>query len=96
MNSLTAYAIDTIKDYINHVEETGQWYWSTLAQRSFVKWAAMSLIERMQQCKDRPPLMIIESFKEDMYMYSCSNERTELLFATAIEAAEDIEDLLVG
>lgn len=94
MRSANDYAIDEVNDYIYHIEEIGSWYGFDLKRISFSKWAAMEIINRLGN-QDMPPLMIIESFREDMYMYACSNKKTEEIFSTAVDVANDIDDLLI-
>jgi hypothetical protein len=94
MKTAADYAIDEIRDYIYHVEEMGSWYGLNFEEISFSKWAAMEIINRLKN-RDTPPLMIVESFKEEMYMYACSNKKTEEIFSIAVDVADAIDALLI-
>lgn len=96
MDSIITYAIDEVNEYIYYIEEMGMWRGLSFEERSLAKWAAKEVIERMKHCENEPPLTIIQVFKEEMYMYACSNEKTSNIFSIAVDVANDLDDRLVS
>lgn len=96
MKTPNDYAIDEVKDYIYHIEEMSSFYGLNLEQQSFSKWAAIEIIKCLKEHTDVPPLVIIESFREEMYMYACSNKKTSFIFSIAVDVANHVDDILVS
>lgn len=96
MKTANDNAISTVRHCINSllndaVNKRGY----SLAQESYSKWAARELLIRLEKNKGRPPLMIIEEFRDQMDRYSTMNVRTSYPFSCAKDMAEWIIDLLI-
>lgn len=91
-NDINEHAIQLIRERIMYIKEYGYIYGWNLEWVSFSKWAAIEIIKRLKTQTDLPPLVILGAFKDEMYMYACSNESP--LFSIAIDVANDIDDLL--
>ena len=96
MKTANDNAISTVRHCINSLlnEDVNKRGYS-LAQESYSKWAARELLIRLEKNKGRPPLMIIEEFRDQMDRYSTMNVRTSYPFSCAKDMAEWIIDLLI-
>lgn len=61
-------------------------------KRSYSRWAAYEIIERIMDKPFEMPLCIIENFIFEMAMYACygEDEHRSFIFQTAVETAEEI------
>lgn len=87
-----------IQNYMNKYLFEPQINWSKreFLKRSYSRWAASEILERIM---DRPfdqPDIIVEGFFLEMYMFIHSEEESEsdLIFSTARDTAEDILHLI--
>lgn len=81
--------IDEIKDYIYYIEELADNGELSLEHASFARTAAYRIIELLEQSPNKSPYDIIEEFRNDMYIYACSNN--SFVFSIAIDVANDLE-----
>ena len=96
MKTANDNAISTVRHCINSLlNEAVNKRGYSLAQESYSKWAARELLIRLEKNKGRPPLMIIEEFRDQMDRYSTMNVRTSYPFSFAKDMAEWIIDLLI-
>lgn len=87
---------------INYMEEClfepkRNWpeYWFN--QKSYSRWAANEILERVMDHPMMPPIMVIEEFMITMDLYSCMAEdtRVSIIFSIAKDTAEDIMSLFL-
>ena len=86
-----------LQGYITeHLFEPGSnWPKFYFDERSYSRWAANEIIERVKEHKTTPPIVIIEEFILELDNYSCINPKNEELFSFARDAAEDILGLFL-
>ena len=95
MNELEArIVLKYIDEYLSEPIES----YSTkgLGQRSYSRWAAYEIIERLMEYPFNPPDEIVEAFIIEMtgYSYMAKDPRTARIFEIAMDTAEDILCLL--
>ena len=96
MKTANDNAISTVRHCINSLlNEAVNKRGYSLAQESYSKWAARELLIRLEKNKGRPPLMIIEEFRDQMDRYSTMNVLTSDPFSVAKDMTEWIIDLLI-
>lgn len=90
-------AICKIMSYIENAlfEPRYRWSESMFKERSYSRWAAFEILERIMDRPFTQPDLIIEEFIIKMAYFSCINEDTEAsrMFIVARDAAEDILSL---
>lgn len=65
-------------------------------QASYMKWAGREVLIRLCKHPEIPPLIVIESFRDECDSYSCVNPRTSYVFSCAKDMLEWIIDLLIS
>lgn len=91
MNKL---AVSVIQEYIDKYlfEPRSNWPTYEFNVRSYSRWAANEIIERIQNDSDRSPVSIISEFirEVDLYSEKTPTNQSQLIFSVAKETAIDI------
>lgn len=84
-------AILIIKDYMTEhlFEPCARWPEYYFAERSYARWVATEILERLEHSQ-ASPINVIADFIRELDDYSCVNTHNELLFSMARDAAEEI------
>lgn len=92
-------AVDIIREYIQEYlfEPSVSWDKTEFMKRSYARWAAYEIVNRIM---DNPFDMILDTidcFIAEMVIYVCcgKSRQSSFIFQTAIETAEDIALLFV-
>ena len=92
-------AVDTIREYIqeNLFEPSFSWDKREFETRSYSRWAAYEVLNRVIDHPIDAPLDTIENFVLEMAMYAHygKNEHRSFIFQIAFETATEIALLLV-
>ena len=94
MESPTKRAIYTVRYAIETMPVTQRGY--NFEQASYMRWAGREVLIRLCKHPEIPPLIVIESFRDECDSYSCVNPRTSYVFSCAKDMAEWIIDLLIS
>lgn len=79
-----------------HLFEPGpNWPKYYFDERSYSRWAANEIIERVKAQPSTAPIVVIEDFIRELDNCYCASEKNETLFSIARDAAEDIIDLFL-
>ena len=65
-------------------------------QASYMRWAGREVLARLRKHPETPPLIVIESFRDECDSYSCVNLRRSYVFSCAKDMLEWIIDLLIS
>ena len=65
-------------------------------QKSYSRWAGRELLALLEKNADRPPLILIEEFRDKLDAYSCVNKDTSYAFSCAKDMTEWVIDLLIN
>lgn len=91
-------AIYKIMGYIENAlfEPRYRWSESVFKERSYSRWAAFEILERIMDRPFTPPDLIIDEFIIKMEYFSCFHEDTEAsrMFIIARDAAQDILEII--
>lgn len=81
-----------IQDYITeHLFEPGpNWPRYYFEERSYSRWVANEIIERIKAQPSTSPMIVIEDFIRELDNCYCASEHHEVLFSIARDAAEEI------
>ncbi len=74
------------------------WNKQEFKKRSYERWAADEICERIMDHPFDPPLDTIENFIFEMYIFACFSDEDEqrtFIFQTAVEIAEELALLFV-
>ena len=91
-------AIIKIMNYIENVlfEPGYRWDEFIFKERSYSRWAAYEILNRIIDKPLHPPDLVIESFIIELTFYSCLKEDTEAsrMFIIARDASQNILELI--
>jgi hypothetical protein len=95
--SMNEAVILILQDYISeHLFEPGpNWPSYYFAERSYSRWVANEIIERVKAQPLTAPIIVIEDFIRELDNCYSANEQNEMLFSIARDAAEDIISLFL-
>lgn len=68
----------------------------TLKEKSYSMWAINELLFRLEQTPSVPPLLTMESFRDELYGFSLMNANNSSIFFTAYKAVDDAIHSLVS
>ena len=94
MESPTERAIYTVRYAIATMPVVQRGY--NFEQASYMRWAGREVLIRLCKHPEIPPLIVIESFRDECDSYSCVNPRTSYVFSCAKDMLEWIIDLLIS
>lgn len=94
MGAPTERAIYTIKYAIATMPIKQRGY--NFKQASYMRWAGRELLMQLNKYPQIPPLMVIESFRDECDSYSRLNPKTSYTFSCAKDMLEWIIDLLIS
>lgn len=94
MESPTERAIYTVRYAIATMPVIQRGY--DFEQASYMRWAGREVLIRLCKHPEIPPLIVIESFRDECDSYSCVNPRTSYVFSCAKDMLEWIIDLLIS
>ena len=94
MESPTERAIYTVRYAIATMPVIQRGY--NFEQASYMRWAGREVLIRLCKHPEIPPLIVIESFRDECDSYSCVNLRTSYVFSCAKDMLEWIIDLLIS
>ncbi len=94
MRASTERAIHTVRYAISTIPVTQRDY--NFEQASYMRWAGREVLRRLFKNPETPPLVIIESFRDECDSYSCINPMTSYVFSCAKDMTEWIIDLLIS
>lgn len=78
MESPTKRAIYTVRYAIATMPVIQRGY--NFEQASYMRWAGREVLIRLSKHPETPPLIVIESFRDECDSYSCANPRTSYVF----------------
>lgn len=89
---LTEIAVQRILRYMeDHLfEPDRKWPIDISEQRSYARWAAFEIVERLFSTPFEDPYIVIEEFRLEMLSYSCMFDGEKNMFAIAEYVATDI------
>lgn len=85
-------AIMIAHDYAEYVEYIFEQRGYSVRDLSYAKSSAAEIIKRIAESPDKPPLVVIEEFRDKMIFYS---KKDKPLFVTACETADELMDLFM-
>jgi hypothetical protein len=65
-------------------------------QESYSRWATREILILLEKNRDKPPLTVVEEFRDKMDRYSCINLENSYKFSVAKDMAEWIIDWLIA
>ena len=85
-----------IRWYIRE-NENHQYLWQTdeYKQEVYSLWAARELLNELRKNKNKPPLIVMEDFRDKMDRYSCVNPATSFIFSVAKDTIEMFIDMII-
>jgi hypothetical protein len=84
-------AIECIVQYIADLRvPTNSLRKAKFKQDSYSLWAAYEILHRVETCRDRRPIEIVDDFRQEMDELACENHHTSWIFSVAYDVAEDI------
>lgn len=86
-----------IESYIREhlFDPASSWPKYYFKERSYSRWVANEILERVKEQKTTPPIIVIEDFIRELDDCSCGNENNKLIFSIARDAAEDMLNLFL-
>ena len=93
MESPTERAIYTVRYAIATMPVVQRGY--NFEQASYMRWAGREVLIRLCKHPEIPPLIVIESFRDECDSYSCESTN-KLCFSCAKDMLEWIIDLLIS
>ena len=94
MESPTERAIYTVRYAIATMPVVQRGY--NFEQACYMRWAGREVLIRLCKHPEIPPLIVIESFRDECDSYLCVNPRTSYVFSCAKDMLEWIIDLLIS
>lgn len=97
---MTEVAIGEIQRYLEDTlfEPGNDWPSYIFERRSYARWAAFELLNRLMDHPTEDPVTIVEAFMVEMDIYSYTKEddtKKSFMFSTARDVAENVLYLLV-
>lgn len=91
---------DSVKNMIRwyiRENENHQYLWQTdeYKQETYSIWAARELLNELRKNKNKPPLVVMEDFRDRMDRYSCMNPATSFIFSVAKDTVEMFIDMII-
>lgn len=91
---------DSVKNMIRwYIRETEnhQYLWQTdeYRQEVYSLWAARELLNELRKNRSKPPLIVMENFRDKMDRYSCVNPSTSFIFSVAKDTTEIFIDMII-
>lgn len=87
-------AVSIIQEYVDKhfFSPSNTWCKYEFEKRSYSRWAAYEIIDRIMDKPFEIPICVIENFIFEMAMYACYGEdkHRSFIFQTAVETAEEI------
>ena len=84
------------KEYLQEIEDSETLWWDYgYEQFSYAKWATEEILNLLEEEKDTPPIIVLESFAEKMNNFACMNRVNSFIFSVAADTAVDIENHLI-
>lgn len=85
-----------IRWYIRE-NEKHRYLWQTdeYKQETYSLWAARELLNELRKNKGKPPLIVMEDFRDKMDRYSCMNPATSFIFSVAKDTVEMFIDMII-
>lgn len=85
-----------IRWYIRE-NENHQYLWQTdeYKQEVYSLWAARELLNELRKNRPKPPLIVMEDFRDKMDRYSCVNPATSFIFSVAKDTIEMFIDMII-
>lgn len=68
----------------------------TLKEKSYSMWAINELLLRLEQHSSIPPLLTMESLRDELYSFSSMNANNSSIFFTAYKVVEDAIHSLIS
>lgn len=65
-------------------------------QETYSRWAAEEILRCIQENESRPPITVVEEFKDRMNRYSLMNPNSSYIFSVAYDIAMDILDIFLA
>lgn len=85
-----------IRWYIRE-NEKHRYLWQTdeYKQETYSLWASRELLNELRKNKAKPPLIVMEDFRDKMDRYSCMNPATSFIFSVAKDTVEMFIDMII-
>lgn len=85
-----------IRWYIRE-NEKHRYLWQTdeYKQETYSLWASRELLNELRKNKGKPPLIVMEDFRDKMDRYSCMNPATSFMFSVAKDTVEMFIDMII-
>lgn len=91
MNTSFKRAARVVMDYANDIPEpSSKDSRGSLYEKSISKWAALTLLYKLHEAPDTPPLITMENFWDCLKNFSEINPRTERTFRIGYETVDAI------
>lgn len=90
-------AISVLQEYIGDMPEPRKKCKKQIfLQETYSRWAAEEILRCIQENKSRPPVAVVEEFKDRMNHYSLMNPNSSYIFSVAYDIAMDILDIFLA
>lgn len=86
-------AISILQEYIADMPEPRKCKKHVFLQETYSRWAAEEILQCIQENESRPPVAVVEEFKDRMNHYSLINPNSSYIFSVAYDIAMDILDI---
>lgn len=98
MGSPYIAAIEAVKAHKEFLEDwfNVSLFKYTLKEKSYSMWAINELLLHLEQHPSVPPLLTMESFRDELYSFSLMNANNSSIFFTAYKAVEDAIHSLIS
>lgn len=71
------------------------WQTDEYKQETYSIWVARELLNELRKNKNKPPLVVMEDFRDRMDRYSCMNPATSFIFSVAKDTTEMFIDMII-
>lgn len=90
-------AISILQEYIADMPEPRKkCKKQVFLQETYSRWAAEEILKYIQENESRPPVAVVEEFKDRMNHYSLMNRNSSYIFSVAYDIAMDILDIFLA
>ena len=90
-------AISVLQEYIADMPEPRKKCKKQIfLQETYSRWAAEEILRCIQENRSRPPVAVVEEFKDRMNHYSLMNPNSSYIFSVAYDIAMDILDIFLA
>lgn len=71
------------------------WQTDEYKQETYSIWSARELLNELRKNKNKPPLVVMEDFRDKMDRYSCMSPTTSFIFSVAKDTTEMFIDMII-